>query len=246
MAFNIALQLYTVRDALQNDFLGGIKRVADLGFGYVEFAGFGGHSAEEITKTLRETGMKASGAHVPLLVFDDAAPTIEELHTIGCNQATIPSIPEEMRTSKQAWIDSAKKIEATVPVFADAGIGLGYHNHAFEWDAFDGFAALVENAPSANIQLDVFWAMVAGQDPIAWINRLSGRLPSIHCKDLGADGADIELGDGVLDFVQILQAADAAGTKTLVIEMDTPRMAPLDSAHRSLIGLRNVMQQLYD
>jgi sugar phosphate isomerase/epimerase len=244
MSFNISLQLYTVRDALQTDFLGGIKRVSELGYPFVEFAGFGGHSAAEVARTLKGAGMKASGAHVPLSVFEDASPIIDELLAIGCNQATIPSIPEEMRSSKEKWIESAKKIENAVPVFAEAGIGLGYHNHAFEWDEFEGYATLVENAPSANLQLDVFWAKVAGQDPIEWINRLSGRLPSIHCKDFGADGVDIELGDGVLDFVEILRAAKDAGTQTLVVEMDTPRLPPMESAAKSLKGLRAALDGL--
>ncbi len=244
MSFDISLQLYTVRDALAADFLGGINRVADLGYGFVEFAGFGGHSAAEVARTLDWAGIKASGAHVPLSIFDDAAPIIDELRTIGCAQATIPSIPEHMRGSKEAWIESAKKIESAVPVFAEAGIGLGYHNHAFEWDQFDGYQTLVDNAPSANLQLDVFWAKYAGQDPIEWINRLSGRLPSIHCKDFGADGADIELGDGILDFVQILKAAEKAGTKTLVVEMDTPRLSPMESAAKSLTGLKTALQSL--
>jgi len=246
MSFDISLQLYMVRDALADDFLGGIKRVADLGYGFVEFAGFGGHSAAEIARTLDDAGIRASGAHVPLTVFDDAEPIIEEMRMIGCTQATIPSIPEAMRDSKEAWITSARKIEAAVPIFAHAGIGLGYHNHAFEWDQFDGYQILVDNAPSANLQLDVFWAKYAGQDPIEWISKLTGRLPSIHCKDYGADGADIELGDGILDFVQILEAARKAGTKTLVVEMDTPRLAPMDSAAKSLAGLRAALQRLDD
>lgn len=246
MAFEISLQLYMVRDALAGDFLGGLKKVADLGYPNVEFAGFGGHSAEEVARTLAECELKPSGAHVPLSVFEDASPVIDELRTIGCTQATIPSIPENMRDSAAAWIESAKKIEATVPVFADAGIALGYHNHAFEWDQFDGYQLLVDNAPSANLQLDVFWAKYAGQDPLEWIHRLHGRIPSIHCKDFGADGADIELGDGVLDFVEILRAARDAGTKTLVVEMDTPRFEPMESAAKSLVGLKAALQALGD
>jgi len=244
MGFDVSLQLYTVRDDLENDFLGGIKRVSDLGYNFVEFAGFGGHSAADVARTLKETGLKASGAHIPLSVFEDASPIIDELLEIECKQATIPWLPTSMRNSKQAWLDSANMIENIVPIFFEAGIGLGYHNHAFEWDEFDGYVTIVESAPSANLQLDVFWAKVAEQDPVEWINRLAERLPSIHCKDIGSDGEDIELGDGELDLIEILRAAKRAGTQTLVVEMDTPRLPPMESAAKSLHGLRVALQSL--
>lgn len=240
--FGVALQLYTVREALEGDFLGGLRNVADIGYKFVEFAGFGGHSATEVSRVLRECGLRASGAHAPISILDNPEPVIAELREIGCTQATIPSIPEEMRPDLQGWVGAAKRIDESALLLATEGIELGYHNHAFEFGDTHGFETIVESAPNANLQLDVFWATVAGEDPIGWIDRLHGRLPSIHCKDLGADGVDIELGDGVLDFAEILRAAERAGTRTLVVEMDTPRLEPMESARRSLIGLQKVLE----
>ncbi|MDQ2986735.1 MAG: sugar phosphate isomerase/epimerase [Armatimonadota bacterium] len=240
-SFDVALQLYTVRESLEGDFLGGLRKVADMGYKFVEFAGFGGHTAAEVGRVLSECGLRASGSHVPTSILDDPGPVIDELREIGCSQLTIPSIPEEMRPDLQGWIDAAKRIDECAVSLATQGLALGYHNHAFEFGDTHGFETIVERAPNANLQLDVFWATVAGEDPIAWIGRLHGRLPSIHCKDLGADGVDIELGDGVLDFAEILRAAERAGTRTLVVEMDTPRLEPMESARRSLLGLQDVL-----
>src|SRR5687767_14679573 len=107
MAFEISLQLYTVRDVLAHDFLGGLSRVADTGYECVEFAGFGDSTAENVSAKLRELGLKANGAHVPLSVLDDPLPVVNDLKEIDCNQATLPWVPESMRGS---WGETAARL----------------------------------------------------------------------------------------------------------------------------------------
>ena len=237
MSFDVALQLYTVRDALAGDFIGGLAKVADMGYRHVEFAGFGGHTASEIAQALNDLQMQASGAHVPVSILDDDSKLIDELKTINCKHATIPWLPEELRAS---WPNIARRMNDFATSIAKRDIALGYHNHAMEFEE-NGFSQLIEHAPDLNIQLDVYWAAKAGEDPVEWIDRLAGRLPSIHCKDLGADGHDIELGEGVLDWKAILEAAERAGVRTLVIEMDTPRLEPMASAAKCLKGLQRYL-----
>jgi sugar phosphate isomerase/epimerase len=142
-------------------------------------------------------------------------------------------VPEALRAD---WVATAARLDETAVVLGEHGIAFGYHNHAFEFEN-DGYSKLTQAAVQTNFQLDVFWAEKAGEDAISWIDKLSGRMPSIHCKDLATDGDDIEIGAGVLDWQAILEAAQAAGVTTLVTEMDNPRHEPLASAKACLDGL---------
>jgi sugar phosphate isomerase/epimerase len=236
MAFALALQLYTVRDAVSNRFLDGLADVADIGYRFVEFAGFGNANAELAGRRITELGIKASGAHVPLSILDDPLPVIAELQAIGCSEATLPWVPPDFR---EDWQSTAARLEDCAEKLAEHGIAFGYHNHDFEFKD-NGFQTLTNCTKSTNFQLDVYWAEKAGESSVEWINLLHGRLPSIHCKDLGSDGSDIEVGEGTLDWQTIVSAAESAGVSTLVAEMDTPRHEPLESARRCLEGLKKV------
>jgi sugar phosphate isomerase/epimerase len=233
MPFDISLQLYTIRDSLKDDFIAGLAGVADMGYRFVEFAGFGRHSAKEIASAMKTLGLSASGAHIPVSILEDPAPIVDELREIGCSEATLPWLPETMRD----WPSVAVTLDRCAEKLREQGIALGYHNHAFEFDK-GGYRALVEKTRQTNFQLDVYWAAYADEDPVKWIGKLAGRIPSIHCKDMGEDRQDIELGDGVFDWRRIIDAAERSGTRTLVVEMDTPRLEPMESARRSLRGLR--------
>lgn len=237
MQFQVALQLYTVRDSISGRFLEGLEDVARLGFEFVEFAGFGDSNAKDVARKMKSLGLKASGAHVPLEILEENHSIVSDLHEIGCTQATLPWVPEEMRVD---WGLTASRLDERAERLAEQGIAFGYHNHAFEFEA-DGFERLTSATKSTNFQLDVFWAEKAGQSAVIWIDKLSGRMPSIHCKDLGADGADIEIGEGVLHWTEILDAAKSAGVETLVLEMDTPRREPMASAKACLDGIRRYL-----
>ena len=94
----IALQLYTVREEAARDFLGTLRRVAELGYRAVEFAGYGGVPAPELRARLDEYGLRAPGAHVPFADFAERLePTLADLRTLGCEFAVVPSLPRESR-----------------------------------------------------------------------------------------------------------------------------------------------------
>ena len=237
MPLNVALQLYTIRDAIGHDFLNGLSRVSDIGFRNVEFAGFGDATVAQAGNKLDELGMHAVGAHVPLSVLDDPGPVIDDLAEIKCTHATLPWVPEPMRAD---WVETARRLDATAEMLLDNGIEFAYHNHAFEFEN-GGYETLTSAARTTKFQLDVFWVEKAGENAIDWIGRLGKRLSSLHCKDLGSDGEDIEIGDGILDWPAIIRTSREAGVTTLIIEMDTPRMEPLQCAKACLEGLNRFL-----
>ncbi|MEO7454122.1 MAG: sugar phosphate isomerase/epimerase [Fimbriimonadales bacterium] len=234
MTFRVSLQLYTVREAISIDFLDGLASVSEIGYHEVEFAGFGDATAEQAGKRLEALGMRASGAHVPFSVLSDPLSILSDMQAISCTEATLPWVPEAYRAD---WKGTAARLDEAAIALGEHGIAFGYHNHAFEFEN-GGYTKLTQAANKTNFQLDVFWAEKAGEDAVSWIEKLSGRMPSIHCKDLGIDGDDIEIGAGVLDWRAILEAAEKAGVTTLVTEMDNPRRTPMESAKACLDGIK--------
>ena len=242
--FRISLQLYTIREETAKDFLGACQRVADMGYEWVELAGLGGVHPYELRSEFDKFGIGISGAHVGEDAFLDFDKVANENRELGNNEVTIAWLPEKYRDSRSAWENTAKTLEEAARKYRGQGLSLGFHNHQVEFDIYGGKSGLdilLENAPSLNIQLDVFWAQKGGEDPVELIPKLSGRLPSVHMKDLGADGEDIEFGEGLLDWPHIIEACEHAGVQTLVMEMDNPLLAPLESAE---VCLKNIQRLL--
>ncbi|HEX5506173.1 MAG TPA: sugar phosphate isomerase/epimerase [Thermomicrobiales bacterium] len=242
----IALQLYTVRADTANDFLGTLRRLAALGYRAVEFAGYGGVPVGELRAALDEYGLQAIGAHVPYDDFAARLPAVlAELRTLGCAHAVVPSFPNTRR-------DDAEFVRAVAATFnrwgaacRAEGLRFDYHNHRFEFaplapgggTLFDILATATDQA-LVNLEIDIAWAHVAGVDPVDLLRRHAGRVPLIHVKDLapGEGVVDVPVGDGVLPWPRILEAAEAAGTRWYIVEQDHPR-DPLADAERSLHNL---------
>ena len=113
---------------------------------------------------------------------------------------------------------------------------LGYHNHAFEFEPLDGTtvwdALMAELTPEVELELDVYWAAVAGRDPVAEIQANPDRVRLLHMKDMapGAEPHDAPAGQGVLPFPAIIEAARSAGVDWFVVEQDEPEDALEDVA----------------
>lgn len=242
--FKISLQLYTIRSETASDFLGACERVAEIGYKWVELAGLGGFEPGELSRRLADMGIGISGVHAGTAVFEEPQKVIEESRLLNNRHVTVAWLPREFRDSADSFKRTGELLAKAAEEFTAADMRLGYHNHDFEFQEFDGKTGLdiiFENAPNLDAQIDVFWAQKGGFDPVALIPKFSQRMASIHAKDLGDDGEDIELGCGVLDWPHILQACEAAGVHTLVVEMDNPRLPPFESVHLSLRNLQGLL-----
>lgn len=179
------LQLYSVRDITKLDLKDALRRVAEAGYTYVEFAGFFGNSAEDVKAWLEEYGLKVSGTHTG---YDQIQPnvikkTIEYHKAIGCTNLIVPSAK---------W-GTAEELDYTVALFnyaqkelAKEGITLGYHNHSKEfYKAPHGKVVEDELLSRTNIELeiDTFWLFNAGIDPVPYLEAHKDRIRVIHLKD---------------------------------------------------------------
>jgi sugar phosphate isomerase/epimerase len=241
----IGLQLYTLRDDLAADFRGTLRRVAELGYEGVEFAGYGGLAAEELRDLLQELNLKAIGAHVSLInTRAHIQKEIAYLKTIGAQYYIIPHIAVEDRKDAKAWQVLFEFFEEAGRQVREAGLTFGYHNHAFEFEIKVGeefvFDALYASTTPENVvaEMDVCWVQYAGQDPLQYVKKYAGRLPLLHLKDFKSSDQEqmdtVELGKGEVDLKNVIQASSDAGVEWLIVEQDRCANPPLASVETSL------------
>lgn len=245
MAFEVSIQLYTLRSETQRDLGNTLECLAAYGYKFVEFAGLCGHSVESVAAMLQRVGVRASGAHIP---YEEALSSLDalcgEYARLGVHELTVPYLPEEVRRDRGSWLRVAETLESCATAAARHGIVFSYHNHAFEFESVGetcGFDLLVTNTQSLQFQVDVFWVAKGGRDPAACLRSLQGRVHSVHLKDLREDGEDVEWGLGMLNHREILAACEATGVRTLVLELDNPKMEPFESARVCLDNLKAML-----
>lgn len=237
----IGLQLYTLREELEQDFEGTLRKVAELGYAGVEFYHFFGRTAEEVVVLLQETGLTALGAHRPYeAMLNDTEQEISFNLAIGNRNLTVPYLTEEQRN----WDEVAANLRTIGEKCNARGAVLSYHNHDFEFtEQFGGrtaFDGIFEEVPAEvlKVEMDTCWVYYGGYDPVEYINKYAGRLPIIHLKDMKKyeDGSaeTVVLGEGEVNLAAILEAADAAGVEWAVVEQDYCSRSPLESVADSL------------
>lgn len=187
--FSVGLQLYGVRSSMKEDFEGTLRAVRDMGYEYVEFAGYYGKSAEEIAKLLSDIGLKCVSVHQGLDFFnDDPLGAIKYLKTFGVKYNVIPWYDRQKLAGSGEWENTKKYFCEIAELFIENGMKLGYHNHDFEFDYFEGKTLhdhIFDAVPADEIepQFDVCWVRYAGHNPAEWIRKYSKRVNIVHLKD---------------------------------------------------------------
>jgi sugar phosphate isomerase/epimerase len=249
----IALQLYTVRDVLTEDFAGTIQRVAEMGYEHVEFPSLYGHSPEEVRKLCDDNGLTIAAEMTgPEPLRDDVVRYIDNARILGNRHVVCAYLPESMRNA-EGYREAVEIFSKAGRTLSEHGLTLCYHNHAFEFEALGegsvGFEIIYQTCSPAHLkaELDVCWLKCGGRDPAAVVREFSGRAPLLHIKDMaeGPERTFTEVGNGILDMKAIVQAACDAGTEYLIIEQDANWAGgPMASAAQSLEGLRRVASEI--
>lgn len=242
----IGLQLYTVRRPAADDLSGTLRAVAEAGFRDVELAGLPGIPAHELLSHLDAAGLRPIAAHVSLDAFrSDLGGTLDWLEAVACARAVIPWLPAEDRSGPGRVREVAGELGEIAEAAGRRSIGLAYHNHDFEFGDMDGtsmWGVLLEALPaSIDLELDVYWAAVAGRGPVDLIEQLGPRVKLLHMKDLaaGPTPVDAPAGQGTLDWPRIVGAAREAGVEWYVVEQDEPS-DPIADAAGALRFLRSL------
>jgi len=226
----IALQLYTVRRLAAVDLPGTLRAVAAAGYRAVEIAGLPKTGPGELARLLDEAGLRAVAAHEGIEgLRKNVSAVIDRLAELHCPSVIVPGIPEGDRRTADDVRRFAAELGGYARSLAERGIRLGYHNHTFEFEPLDGttvWDVLLTALPSdVEIELDVYWAAVAGRDPVAEIRATADRVRLLHMKDRapGPESPDAPAGEGNLPFPEIIEAARAAGVEWYIAEQDEPR-----------------------
>lgn len=242
------LQLYTVRSALDTDLEGTLRRVAELGYREVELAGLPGVAAPVMRTSLQRYGLDAPSMHASYHgLRRDFPAVVAEARTLGATYVVCPSVEAEERRTAGDWKRVCETLNGIGREARARGLVLAYHNHDFEFAPFaDGttpFRLLTaETDPrDVKLELDVYWVARAGQDPLHYLRSAADRIVLVHLKDLGADGATVELGRGVLPMEEIVRSALLAGVRHLFVEQDDSA-DPLASAATSFAFLERLQQ----
>lgn len=241
----IGLQLYTLRDELAKDFAGTLRKVSEMGYEGVEFAGYGGMEAAQLKQLLDELNLQAFGSHVSMdRLRGHLDEELEYNRTIGSKYIVCPGIFEPGRSGK--WKEYFAFFQEIIPKIEQAGFRFAYHNHDFELrETADGqlvLDALFAALPAAMAEIDVCWVSSVGLDPLAYIEKYAGRLPLIHLKDMLRNGDSVRtviLGQGELNLDRIVSAASSAGVEWLVVEQDNCEISPVESVAQSLQWLKD-------
>lgn len=267
----IALQLYSVRDAAAGDLEGTLRAVHEMGYDGVETAGLYGRTADEFRALLDRYSLTPVSAHVGLGEFDgDLQGVCAAYAGLGCKNVSIPHIDACCLPTREKFAEFKEKLTAISEELSKYGVTLSYHNHDFEFEKADGkylLDLLYEELDEKILktQIDVCWAAVGGVNPAEYILSYSGRCPTVHLKDFygkkgdnmyafiddekpdaaGRDSEEFEFrpcGYGRQRFPVIIDAAEKAGAKWLIVEQDRPSMGKtsLECAEMSINYLKEI------
>ena len=243
---SIGLQLYTVRELFAADPVATLETVAKIGYREVEYGG-GGYDAMDhklLRATMDRLGLKCPSIHVgydALLEKFDASLAMAK--ALGADTIVLPYMVDKHRTA-EAWSAALPNINRFGRQLKDAGLGFAYHNHDFEFtvkpDGTSLFDRLVQGCDPAlvKIELDLYWAIHAGEDPHALIKRLPGRIYAYHVKDMRPDRSMTSVGAGTVDFASIFKLNGTAGAKHFYVENDQSPAPYLPDITKSFQTLR--------
>lgn len=215
------LQMYSVRDITKDDLAGAVKKVAQIGYKLIEFAGFFGATADEVNAMLAENGVRLSGTHTGLNeLLNDYEGTVAFHKAIGNKYYIIPGHDLSTKEKLDQFIEDVNRLQ---PMLAAEGIRLCYHNHSHEFvPNEDGQIIYDELVSRTNLglEIDTFWAFAGGRDPIALMEQLKDRLHFIHIKDGLADKTGKPLGMGEAPCAAVYAKAKEMGIP-MVVESET-------------------------
>lgn len=251
----IGLQLYSVRDIIEQDLQGVLQQLADMGYKEIEaYPGQqGGHyfgmEPEAFSGMLNDMGMTLVSSHVStgnrqdkaaswrqatLLsrldeLLENAAKTGQQYLTCSYMDESLRKTPEDLQSTAALFNQIGQKCK-------EAGLQFAYHNHAFEYETVGDsmiYDFMLENTDPDVVkwELDMYWVVAGGQDPVAYLKKYPNRFPLGHVKDMDRanNERNIELGKGTIDYANILKVAQENGMKHFLVEQETYTNSSIES-----------------
>ena len=262
-SFGIGLQLYTIRDAMGIDVPGSLKKVSDIGYKYLELAGYAnskfyGYEPADFRKMVNDLGMEILSSHTQVeaegITLENAKIMAEDHAKLGVKYCMQPWVVEEARTTIASYQKMAADWNKVGAIMKENGIQFGYHNHNFEFNTVEGkipyFDVFMKELDKdlVTMEIDLFWTTKAGQNPVDIFKKYPGRFQLFHMKDMFTKEAPFfttngvtdfaPVGAGVINFKEILAAKQTAGMKYMIVEQDSTKDGkPFDAIKTSITNL---------
>jgi sugar phosphate isomerase/epimerase len=255
------LQLYSLRDQLPTDVKGVIAKVSKAGykevetFGYNKETGYWGLHSKDFGQLLKDNGLTSPSGHYGLDQYfgdgstDDLKTYIEVANIIGQTHIIIPSLNHNFIKTVDDCKGVAEKMNKIAEICKASGLKLAYHNHNFEWHPVGDttfYDVVLNNTDPklVDMEMDLYWVVRAGQDPIAIFEKHPGRFAFVHIKDRDKTNSNLntEIGNGDIDFKKILSKAKLGGIKHFIVEQENyTNIDPYVSITQSASYLKNTL-----
>ena len=247
----IGIQLYTIREKLKEDFDGTMKKIAKIGFNSIETAGYSegefyGFSPKDFLKYSSDLGLKALSSHADVQ-WNTIDQMIEHTLEAGMEYLVKPWLSSDQRKNIDDYKKLADEFNKIGEKCKKSGLRFAYHNHAFEFENIDGqipYDVLLENteAEFLTMQLDTYWMIYGGYQPLDYFKKYPGRFELLHIKDMDdtEKRESTEIGKGIIDFPEIFSAHKKSGMKYFFLEQEAFKMDAFDSLSLSYAYLRTL------
>jgi len=257
----VGLQLWSMRDQLKGNVSDVIGKVATAGYkevetyGYSKKDGFWGLDAKAFSNLLKKNGLSTPSGHFEFDSFfgtgktDDLQTYIEAAHITGMEYIIVPHLNGDFIKTVDDFKSIADKISKAAEICKQAGLKFGYHNHNFEWRQVDGttfYDTILNRTDPAlvKMEMDLYWVVRTGQDPVEIIKKHPGRFFAFHIKDMDKANHNLntEVGSGTIDFKKIMSYAKLAGVKHFIVEQENyTNIDPYVSITQSCAYVKNVL-----
>jgi sugar phosphate isomerase/epimerase len=241
----VALQLYTLREHLgtADAIASSLRKVAAIGYKAVQVSGMGKIEESDLLAILDGEGLALCATHEPgQTILSEPAAVVERLQKLHCKYTAFPA-PAGVDLTDRAQVEQlARQLDHAGQVLHAAGQVLTYHNHATELMRLGEETVLdylyrQTDPRYLQAEIDTYWIQYAGGDPVAWCQKLFGRLPLLHLKDYRITAKNVpdfaEIGSGNLNWRAIISAAEASGCEWFIVEQDSCPGDPFESAQMS-------------
>ena len=224
----IGIQMWTVRKLAAQDLEGTLHQLAAIGFKEVELEAFYKRTPSDWRDILRQNGLSAPSSHVTVEAIETKPEqTFADAHTVGVEWLVMRSLPRGRQQTVDDWKRVAAQFNHAAARAKEAGFRFAFHNHNDVFRAVDGVTPIEilmkETDPAlVSYELDCYWAVSGGGDPVALLARYPGRFKMLHIKDGKPpydDASQTDVGVGSLDFKPIL--AKAQGVEHYFTESDS-------------------------
>ncbi|MCJ7759470.1 MAG: sugar phosphate isomerase/epimerase [Gillisia sp.] len=255
----LGLQLYSLRDIIDGNVKDVMKKLAEVGFKEIETYGyspkgkFWGFEVKEFKKILDGNGLVTPSGHYGMNDFlgingtdSDFNYLLDVANTLEQKYVVVPHIAEDLRTSINDYKRLTDKLNRAGEMCQKAGLKLAYHNHDFEffdYNGENGFDVFLQNTDKdlVDFEVDLYWVIRAGKDPVSLFEKYPGRFKLWHVKDMSRKDSKLntEIGSGSINFEEIFNNAEKSGVEHVIIEQENFEMDPYQSLTKSFDYIQN-------